>query len=146
MEPEVERVSDLRAVGDILAPGKYGHSWPPAELAPGVTLQRRSHVKRNPQTQEPVEVATYLEPVVLDPAAYYANLTRHNRAREADPTDSERREIENTCPTCNGATVVRHGELTPGRPGFGALMRCPRWRADAKRCVWLDAMGFEVTR
>ena len=51
-----------------------------------------------------------------------------------------------SCSTCNGATVVRHGELTPGRPGFGTYQACPRWRSDAKRCVWRDAMGFEVTR
>ena len=127
------RDSDLRPIGDVLAPGKYGHAWPPEELAPGVTLQRRSHVKRNPQTQEPVAVETYLEPVILDSRLYYFNLSEHNARPEDDAF----------CPTCNGATVVRHGELTPGRPGFGTYQACPRWRSDAKRCVWRDHMGFE---
>lgn len=130
------RESDLRSYADVVGRHRTLHVWPPPELAPGVTLQRRQHVKRNPQTQEPVEVATYLEPVILDSRLYYFNLSEHN----ARPED------ERNCPACNGATYVRHGELTPGRHGFGAFMACPQWRSDAKRCVRVDAMGFEVAR
>ncbi len=120
-----ERESDLTGIGDLLgAPGL--RAWPPEELAEGVQLRRRTIPDSAKELRQATGRKSYVEPVVVDPRPYYMAIALHNFA-EGD---------EKLCPACKGANYVRHSELTPGRPGFGTFQKCPRWRADAKRCIW----------
>lgn len=120
------RESDLKNIAELLPGGhRELHAWPPEVLSPGVVLRRRSVTIREPKTQEPKGTRHYLTPEIEDSRQYYAHL----RSRDKRPED------ERNCPACNGAGYVRHGELSPGRPGFGMFATCPRWRSDAQRCV-----------
>ena len=128
-----ERESDLKSFAEVVGHHRKLHAWPPEELAPGVKLVRRKHLLRDPKTQEPKETVSYLEPVIEDSRLYYWHLSQRN----------QRVEDERNCPRCNGAGVVRNGELVPGQYGFGLPSTCPMWRAETKRCDGrLDHMGL----
>jgi len=127
-----ERESDLTPLAAIIGSHRMKHGWPPETLAPGVTMTPRRHQERDPNTQEPAGHRVYLAPQIEDSRLYYAHLSLRNYREEDDKF----------CPSCKGAGVVRRAELVPGQPGFGMPVRCPRWRSEDKRCVWVDAMGF----
>lgn len=120
------RESDLKSFAEVVGHHRAVHAWPPAELAPGIVLRRRSVTVRDPKTQEPKATRHYLTPEIEDSRLYYFTLAEHN----ARPEDAR------NCPACNGAHAVRHGELVPGRPGFGTYTVCPNWTKAQRRCEW----------
>ena len=124
---EYERESELTAAAELLGFAKRG-TWPPDELAPGVELRRRKMPDSAKGLRQATGRQSYVEPVLVDPRPYYSAIALHNFASGDDKL----------CPSCRGAGHVRDGTLFPGHPGFGALVVCPRWRGDAKRCVFQD--------
>ena len=124
---EYERESELTHAAELLG-GKKRGTWPPETLAPGVQLRRRNMPDSAKGLRQATGRAWYVEPMLVDPRPYYAAIALHNFA-EGD---------EQLCPSCKGAGYVRRGELVAGRPGFGAFLVCPRYRQDAKRCVWQE--------
>ena len=125
---EYERESDLTPAADLLPGGKKRGAWPPETLAPGVQLRRRNMPDSAKGLRQATGRAWYVEPMLVDPRPYYAAIALHNFAEGDDQL----------CPSCKGAGWLKHAGLVPGQPGYGALSVCPRYRADAKRCVWQD--------
>ena len=122
---EYERESELTPAIDLLG-GKKRGTWPPEELANGVELRRRKMPDSAKGLRQATGRQSYVEPVLVDSRPFYGEIALHNFAEGDDKL----------CPSCKGAGHGRHGGLVQGQPGFGALVICPRWRADAKRCVW----------